>query len=176
MRLIGHGDGRRWLLKNPTDLYSMQELLAVFPDAMVVQTHRDPVAAIPSIASLIFASRKVFGGSAARPEQVGRREAGFWRDALVRCERARAQAPDQFFDVEFASFVTDQMAAIRAIYQHFALRLTSEIEAAMQSWLAAHPRRSTPGRRYAPEAWGLTAAGLADIFAEYRAQRGYDRS
>ena len=176
LRLIGHGDGRRWLLKNPTDLYSMQELLAIFPDAIIVQTHRDPVAAIPSIASLIFASRKVFGGAAARPDQVGRREAGFWRDALARCARERARVPGQFFDVEFTAFVSDQMATIRAIYRHFALRLAPAVEAAMQSWLAAHPRRSTPGRRYAPEKWGLTAAGLADTFAEYRAQRGYDRS
>ena len=176
LRLIGHGGGgRRWLLKNPTDLFSMTELLTVFPDAMIVQTHRDPVVAIPSIASLIHASRRVFGGAAARAEQVGRREAEFWRDALARCERESAHTEDQFLDVEFDAFVANQMATIRRIYRHFELELTQETEARMQGWLDAHPRHARAGRRYAPEDWGLTAAGLADTFAAYRAQRGYDR-
>lgn len=173
LRLIGHGDGRRWLLKNPTDLFSMNEVLTVFPDAMIVQTHRDPVEAIPSIAGLIHASRRVFCGDAARPEDVGRREAEMWRAALERADRARSRAPDQFFDVEFKEFVSDQLATIRAIYRHFGLDLTPETEARMQRWLADHPRRASSGTRYLPETYGLTAAGLRAAFAEYRARRGY---
>lgn len=174
LKLIGHGGpDRRWLLKNPTDLFSLEEVLAVFPGAMVVQTHRDPVAAIPSIASLIFAARRVFNGDVARAGDVGRREAGFWAEALVRAERARRGAPNQFFDVEFKSFVADQMATIRAIYAHFGLVLTRETEAAMQGWLDAHPRRNTAAPRYQPEDYGLTEAGLAQTFADYRAARGY---
>ncbi|MEJ0045238.1 MAG: sulfotransferase [Rhodospirillales bacterium] len=37
--------GRRWLLKTPTDLFAMSAVLKVFPDAMIVQTHRDPLQA-----------------------------------------------------------------------------------------------------------------------------------
>lgn len=176
LRLIGHGGpDRRWLLKNPTDLYSLDEVLAVFPDAMIVQTHRDPVAAIPSIASLIFAARQVFSGDVARAEDVGAREAMFWVEALARAERARMRAPGQFLDVEFGGFVGDQMATIRRIYGHFGLVLTHETEAAMQAWLDAHPRRAQPGPRYRAEDFGLTATGLAATFADYRHTRGYDR-
>lgn len=173
LRLIGHGDGRRWLIKNPTDLYAMNELLAVFPDAMIVQTHRDPVGAIPSISSLIHASRRVFMGDRATPEAVGRREAAFWAGALDRAEAARAQAPDQFFDVEFRDFVTDQMATVRAIYAHFGLMLSPHTEAAMGGWLNAHPRRSGPAVRYPPETYGLSEAGLRETYAAYRARCGY---
>jgi hypothetical protein len=173
LRLIGHGDDRRWLLKNPTDLYSMAELLSVFPDAMIVQTHRDPVAAMPSIASLIHASRRVFMGDRADPIAVGRREEAFWATALARAEAAREKAPGQFCDVEFKSFVADQMATVRAIYDYFGLVLSDHAAAAMRNWLDAHPRRAAPGPRYRPETYGQTAEGLARIFAAYRAARGY---
>jgi hypothetical protein len=175
LKLIGHGSGaRRWLLKNPTDLYSLGEVLQVFPDAMVVQTHRDPVGAIPSIASLIHAARRVYSGAGADPAEVGRREAEFWREALARAEQARARAPGQVFDVEFTAFVSDQMATIGAIYDHFGLSLAAETERAMRDWLAAHPRRPGGGGRYRPEDYGLSEPMLRETFADYRRRRGYE--
>jgi len=173
LRLIGHGSTQRWLIKNPTDLFSMQEVLNVFPDAMIVQTHRDPVEAIPSIASLIHAARRVFMGNKADPVAVGRREEAFWALALDRADAARARAPDQFVDVEFRDFVTDQMATVHAIYAHFGLALRPQTETAMQHWLAAHPRRTGPKPSYTPETYGLSAEGLKRTFAAYRARRGY---
>src|SRR5262245_66123169 len=41
LQLIGLRDaGRRWVLKNPSHLFALDELLAVYPDALVIQTHR----------------------------------------------------------------------------------------------------------------------------------------
>ena len=172
LKLIGHGDERHWLLKNPTDLYSLDEVLNVFPDAMIVQTHRDPVAAMPSIANLIYAARVIFSGPVADPKEVGPREAEFWRLALERAGRVRARAPDQVFDVEFREFVQDQLSAVRAIYRHFGLTLTPQTESRMQAWIDAHPQK-TGGKRYSPEDYGLTEEGLRRTFAEYRKRRGY---
>ncbi|MFD1958822.1 sulfotransferase family protein [Novosphingobium panipatense] len=43
VQLIGLNDpDRRWLLKNPGHIEHLDLLLAVFPDARVIQTHRDP--------------------------------------------------------------------------------------------------------------------------------------
>jgi hypothetical protein len=67
LRLIGAGDDRRWLLKNPTDLFSLQEVLSIFPDAKVIQTHRDPVDSMPSVSNLIFSARRAFCGRQGRP-------------------------------------------------------------------------------------------------------------
>jgi hypothetical protein len=172
LKLIGGGDERRWLLKNPTDLYSLNEVLNVFPDAMIVQTHRDPVAAMPSVASLIYAARVIFNGPEADPKEVGQREAEFWGLALERAERARARAPDQVFDVEFGDFVQDQLGTVRELYRHFGLTLTAQTEARMRAWLDAHPRKAG-GARHRAEDYGLTDAGLRQSFAEYRRRRGY---
>src|SRR5690606_12691514 len=52
-RLIGLGDERPWLLKNPGHFVSIDALLEVFPDAQVIVTHRDPWRALGSLCSII---------------------------------------------------------------------------------------------------------------------------
>ena len=43
LQLIGLPDaGRRWVLKNPSHLFALDALLRVYPDALVIQTHRAP--------------------------------------------------------------------------------------------------------------------------------------
>lgn len=175
LRLIGADDDRRWLLKNPTDLFSLQELLTVFPDAMVIRTHRDPVEAIPSISNLIFSARRAFCGDKANREDVGRREMEVWAQALERAKAARAKSANRFVDVEFRDFTRDQMATIRAIYAKLDLTLSAETEEAMLAWLDAHPRRATKGSKHDPQDFGLTHEALAERFAAYRSQRGYAR-
>ena len=174
LRLIGADDDRRWLLKNPTDLYSLQEVLNVFPDAKIIQTHRDPVASMPSVSSLIFSARKAFCGDKADPTLVGPREAALWAAALERAEAVRAKHPGAtFIDMEFGRFVRDQIAEIRAIYDQLGLGLTAETETAMRAWLDAHPHRASTGPKYRPEDFGLTRAGLEAQFADYRRKHGY---
>src|SRR5208282_384506 len=49
LQLIGLPEaGRRWVLKNPSHLFALDALLRVYPDALVIQTHRDPGTARPS--------------------------------------------------------------------------------------------------------------------------------
>jgi Sulfotransferase family len=39
---------RRWVLKSPDHVYGLEELLAVFPDAVIIQTHRNPFEVLPA--------------------------------------------------------------------------------------------------------------------------------
>lgn len=175
LRLIGAGDDRRWLLKNPTDLFSLQEVLTVFPDAKIIQTHRDPVESTPSVSNLIYSARQAFCGDKARREDVGRREAEMWAVALERAEAVRACSGNSFVDMEFREFTRNQMGTIRSIYDQLGLVLTAQTEAAMQTWLDAHPHKPSTGPKHKPEDFGLTREGLEQRFADYRARRGYDR-
>lgn len=173
LRLIGAGDERRWLLKNPTDLFSMREVLSVFPDATVIQTHRDPVDAMPSISNLIYSARRAFCGEKADAADVGRREAEIWSQALERAHEVRSGSANRFVDVEFRDFTRDQMATIRSIYEQLDLELTAETESAMLAWLDGHPRRSAKGPKHDPAQFGLSRECLAARFADYRARRDY---
>ena len=53
LQLIGLNDPeKRWVLKNPSHLVGLDAIMSVYPDALIVQTHRDPVVAIASACSL----------------------------------------------------------------------------------------------------------------------------
>lgn len=174
LQLIGaDAPGRRWLLKNPTDLFAMSAVLKVFPDAMIVQTHRDPLQAVPSVANLIAAARRLFEGTQSDRAAVGRRESEFWALALERAAEARGRTRVPVFDVEFAEIIHDMLGVVFAIYAHFGLTLAASVEAAMRDWLAVHPRRSVTLHRFAPEDFGVATGDLLERYAGYRRSRGY---
>ena len=53
LQLVGLNDPeKRWVLKNPSHMTALDALMTVYPDALVVYTHRDPVTCIASSASL----------------------------------------------------------------------------------------------------------------------------
>src|SRR5690606_41643203 len=47
--------GKRWVTKTPGHLAALDALLAVFPEAQLIMTHRDPVTTVPSYCSMISA-------------------------------------------------------------------------------------------------------------------------
>src|SRR4029077_19850089 len=49
----------QWLLKSPAHLWQLDTLVAEYPDAVIVQTHRDPLNVISSIASLTHHVRRM---------------------------------------------------------------------------------------------------------------------
>ncbi len=174
LRLIGaHEPERTWLLKNPTDTYSLREVLNVFPDAMVVQTHRDPLQSVPSVVNLIAASHRMFRGERADIPGAYAREEEFWALALGRAEEVKDANPGVVFDVQFGDFIRDQIGVVQTIYDHFGLVLSPHAETAMRGWLAANPRRSNTLQRFTPEDYGHSSEALKERYADYRQRYGY---
>jgi hypothetical protein len=175
-RLIGADTpGKRWLIKNPTDIFSIRAVLTAFPDAMIVQTHRDPVEAVPSLVNLLANVRRMYEEENFDPELLIRRDAEFWELATRRVESAKAREPQRFLDVDFRDFTGNQMATIHRIYSHFGLYLDAAVEDEMRRWLVANPRRETPGGgpRHRAEQFGMASGELAEIFGDYRRKYGY---
>lgn len=51
---------RRWALKYPAHLRHLDVLLETYPDACIVQTHRDPARVLPSLCSLVTNWRGIY--------------------------------------------------------------------------------------------------------------------
>src|SRR6201987_2044694 len=51
---------RRFVLKAPAHLHSLEAILAVYPDAQIVHTYRDPFQVVPSLANLTFILKSAF--------------------------------------------------------------------------------------------------------------------
>ncbi len=158
----------RWVLKAPAHLQSLGALLACYPDARVVQTHREPIEVLASVASLTALLRSVFSDSVDRAE-IGRELAIYWAGVLDRFQVARAQAPaEQFLDLTFTELTTDPIAAVRQVYEWLECRLTPEAEAQMRRFLAAHPRRQHGTHRYSLGQFGLDPGREHARFSRYR--------
>ena len=167
LRLIGFREpDKRWLLKNPGHILGIEALLKVYPDACIVQTHRDPVKSIPSICSLIMMIRKSIVPDA-NPLDDGPRENLLWSIGVKRAMAAHDRHPENFHDIFMADFVEDPIAVIRGIYQRFDLTLTGEVETAMKGWLDTHSTTKPGFHRYKAEDFGLTEDAISKQYAEY---------
>lgn len=175
LRLIGANDpDRTWLLKNPTDTFSMREVLNVFPDAMIVQTHRDPLQSVPSVVNLLRGGHRMFRGDGNIGDKaIFAREQEMWAQAMEAAEEVKSANPGLVFDVDFRTFVKNQMGVVRAIYDHFGLTLSPAAESAMVKWLKDNPRKSKTMQRFTPEDFGGSTSELLDRYADYRTKYGY---
>lgn len=160
---------RRWLLKTPHHLLRMDVLLKVFPGVQVIQTHRDPVQSVPSIASFIHTLWCIYSSSA-DATAAGRAWSERMRRGLEHTMKVRARSPGQFLDVQFADTVQRPLEVVKRIYEFIGWPLTPEAETAMKQWLVEDEKARVGGHDYAPEDYGLSEAQLRKDFAHYRAR------
>lgn len=131
----------RWVLKSPCHLWSLEALLAEYPDALLVQTHRDPIKIIASVTSLVTVLRSMASDYSDRLE-FARKESGKLELGLNRSVEARENGTineAQVIDIQFDDFMTDPFGIIRKIYDHFGLEYTAEAESRMRRFLQENP-------------------------------------
>jgi len=160
--------GRRWLLKSPQHLHTLELLFEVFPKAQVVLTHREPARTIPSLASFIHTLWLLYSDKAdaeAVGEQWNRRMARALRHAMAVRER---MPPERFLDVHFEDTVAEPQAVVERIYQFAGLQLTPQTRSAMAQWLQANGREKRAVHHYSPGQFGLSEEILQRDYAEYR--------
>jgi hypothetical protein len=162
--------GRRWLLKSPQHLHTLELLFEVFPKAQVILTHREPAKTIPSLASFIHTLWLLYSDKAdaeAVGEQWNRRMARALRHAMAVRER---MPKERFLDVHFEDTVAEPQAVVDRIYQFAGLELTPQTRSAMGQWLQANGREKRAVHHYSPGQFGLSEAILQRDYAEYRAR------
>jgi sulfotransferase family protein len=170
LQLIGMPDGdRRWVLKNPSHLFALDALLRVYPDALVIQTHRAPRTAIASVCSL--AEQASAGWSTTfRGEVIGRDQLELWARGLERFTAVRAHHdPAQFCDVDYDDFVADPIGTVESTYAYFGLPLSGTAADAMR---ASHGPGATGGvrsaHRYTLADFGLTGEEIDERFGGHQ--------
>ncbi len=158
----------RWVLKSPHHLGFLPELFTVFPDATVIQTHRDPVDSIPSICSLCF-HLETMGCDDPDPKATGAHWSAGWARFLERAMAYRdAGHEDRFLDIDYLHSVKDPVATVARIYAFLGRELTPIAEDKMRAWTEANARDKRAAHAYTPAQFGLTEATLARDFAPYR--------
>jgi hypothetical protein len=130
----------RWVLKSPQHLEQIGPLMATFPDATVVVTHRDPVAVVQStITMLTYGARTAYR----TPEPEWYRD--YWTDRIGRLLdaslRDRHLLPEgRTVDVLFHEYMDDELTTVQRVYDAAGITLTEVARAEIEAYRAAHPR------------------------------------
>ena len=165
----------RWVLKAPSHLAALRPLLAVYPDARIVVTHRDPLEILPSVASILYSTAYV-RSDAVDPDAMlgwftGETCLGLL-DGMTALRASGAVDPAQFHDVRYTDLVARPFETIGALYDHFGWRFTADAEARMRAYLAAKPKGKHGAHRYDFSATGFDRERERERFRAYQERYG----
>jgi hypothetical protein len=164
----------RWVLKSPGHLWTLDALLAVYPDARLVFTHRDPLRVVASLASLV-ATLRGLASDRIDPHEIGadwtaRLAAGL--ESALRVRERAGLGDERVVDVAFHELVGNEIGTLRRIYERFGLALAPEAEARMRRFLAENPKDKHGAHRYELAFAGLDAARERRRYAGYQERFG----
>jgi hypothetical protein len=160
----------RWVLKSPGHQWCLGSLLAEYPDADLVQTHRDPLVIIASLSSLVAMLR----GMASDDTSVAEAASEFADYILAGLDRSVDAREDgtvgagRVVDVQFRDFMAEPFATIHGIYERIGLELSPEAEARMRAFLAENPRDKHGTHEYRFSDTGLDAGELRERSRRYQ--------
>ncbi|MCZ4580077.1 sulfotransferase [Gordonia amicalis] len=163
LQLIGLNDpSKRWVLKNPSHLFALDALMAAYPDALVIQTHRAPSTIIASMCSL--AEHATPGWSTTfTGDQIGQDQLELWSRGLREFSRARAKYdPAQFLDIDFADLRSDPMGTVERVYA----ALDTPMSDAARVAVTALDEESKAGARKPQHRYQLADYGLDEAMVE----------
>jgi hypothetical protein len=170
VQLIGSNEpSTRWLLKNPGHIENLDLLFAIYPNARVIQTHRDPAKAVPSLVSLLMQLNGLMEED--RPQQRAEtmlvREVAKWSSAVRKAEHVRRQHPNQVLDVIHSDFHRDPMAVLERIYAFIGMQITDDLRAGFAQRISEKPEMAHGVHRYNLADYGMRADDVRAPFGDY---------
>lgn len=167
-----YGPPGRWTLKSPFHVFDLPGVLAEYPDAVFVQTHRDPVQLMASNCGLLATIRRQGPGSPGRME-TGREMAELWGTGLQRALAARRDPllDGRVLDLSHRDFLADPLGTLRCVYERFGWRFDGQVEARARAWIDA-PAQHLSSVKFSLEDFGLDEAKVEAAFGLYRERFG----
>ncbi|MBK7170885.1 MAG: sulfotransferase [Gammaproteobacteria bacterium] len=159
-----HCPPRRWSLRTPEHLFSMDAIDEVYPDARFIMTHRDPAKALASVCSLLYEIRRAHVLNP-QPEAHGKRQQEYWALGLERALAFRDRVGEaRFFDISHKRQVIDPAEQIRPLYEKLGWDYDDGLTARIKQWQEGTPRRPHP---VSPGFFGLDPEDIAQRYRFY---------
>jgi hypothetical protein len=171
-RLLQHLQFRtpgRWLVKGPAHIATLGALLAAYPDAQVVFTHRDPVKVMASAANMMSTLQWQRSETVRHQEYAQGLAFGYpMLLDMIGAQRADGSIPDdRVADVRYEDLVREPVATVRALYRDLGLDLSDDVAQAIQAYVDARPKGRHGGAGYRFSDLGLDEGALRSALAGY---------
>lgn len=163
---------RRWVLKAPGHLGHLDSLAGAYPDAVVIQTHRDPVTTIPSLASLRVAARSAFA-TTVDPGETGREVTGYWTRAVQQSMAFRQKGTLRVIDVDYNELMEQPETTLERVYSETGMPWSGEHAMRIRAYLSRNPQGKHGRHHYRAGDFGLSEARLREDFHDYRERMGW---
>lgn len=158
---------RRWVLKSPVHLHSLDVLEATYPDAKVVLTHRDPATMLASLSSLVAHIRWAHSDQVDAPA-LARAHVARYRRSLERVRRDEARdGGTGRHHLRYADLVEDPEGRVAALYDALGLDLSADYRERLRAEIARRTRHEHGDHAYDLAALGLDRGELHAAFARY---------
>ncbi len=164
----GDPSGRPRVMKSPQFVLDLQVIIDLMPEAVIVQTHRDPVDLVGSYCS-VYASSRRRGVSHVDLHALGAERLDHLARMAANAAAARAAAPDpsRFVDIDYDDLLTAPLDAVAAIYERVGEPLGRPARAAIEAWLQANPQGAAGRHDYRLSDYGLDRAAIEAHFAAH---------
>ena len=167
LQLLQAHNGGVWNLKMPSHTLHLDALMKEYPDARLIWTHRDPLAATGSFCSLI---RFAFSMTTDAPPIDWIAENCVWQ-AQQHAGRAMdfrdKYGEDRVIDVHYADLLDAPMATMKTLYAALGDAFSAEAQAGMQAWLDDNPQNKFGRHEYKLAEFGLDPKQVRNAFDRY---------
>ena len=162
-----NGRPKRWLLKDPSHIGHIPEILKAYPNARFINIHRSPMESIASFCSLTKNIRSAFSKNV-DPVQIGDMMLDFWQHSLNKgLVEKQKLSHEQIVDVSYSEFIANPLLTIKNIYTRFGLDIGIETENKMEQYLINQRNIKKQKHSYSLEEFGLSQDKISYHLKDY---------
>jgi hypothetical protein len=158
--------GKKWVLKSPHHLTAVETTLDAFPECKIVMTHRTPISAVPSYASMVSSLTAIYSDSG-DAVKIGQYWSARFVESLRQFDEVRKRRPDRFIDVPFKQTVSEPLETVTSVMEQLGLPVSDDDIDAFNDYLEINRQERHGSHSYTAEDFGLSTEQLASDFASY---------
>lgn len=153
-----------WVLKSPAHALLVNNIRQVYPDSLLINTHRDPVKSIASFCSLAETIRSIFDGSIDRYE-IGQLALRFYQHSCEQYVQLIHKSPNRIVEVSFAALCQSPVRILQKTYELLDLPFDDQgLKRRVDHWMHEESQRLKSRHSYDVKDYGLDETLIRDRF------------
>ena len=159
---------RPWVMKGVGYIAHMESLLANFPKATILHTHRDPLQTIPSWAKFVSAMWTLRSAPVDKHE-IGREVMRYWGMAMDRylASRDKLGLDRCIVDARYGDVRENPMSIVERVYERAGRKITEPAYQSMAAWHSNNEQHRFGKHEYSLDEFGLSETMINERFGDY---------